>query len=669
MAENRGTPVRSGLVAAIALALGLAAGHGAAHAPSSPETDPALARLANMSLEELMSAEVVSVTGRPEARMGMPAALTVITAEDIRRAGHRNVAEALRMVPGMYVGRINASAWVVGSRGLTGSVLTATRYLVLIDGRLVYDPMLSSTFWDTTDVPLADVDRIEVVRGPGATLWGVNAMNGVVNVITKAAADTQGALVQAGVGSNDDQGVYLRYGATSEQGTAWRAWTRYDHHGGLVDADGAMMQDVWSSVRGGFRADGTLASGIRWTLQGDAYTHPTARESAVLPLPDAHMQSGQRTSDNTINGANLLFRATEGIDSDSGWMLRAYYDHTRREALRFDVRRDTVDVEYRRWLAWGGRNTLTWGLQYDRTSDVVDNTPTLVFDPAERAWNTSNAFVQNTTVLVPDTLFLMLGTKLTEHSFVGFQVQPSARVWWTPDAKRTIWASVSRPVRVPSRFEEDGFLVFAFADRGLSTTGTPDHVYLPLALSGNDALKAEQLVAWETGYRVQLGDRWMLDTSLFYNDFKRLIGVPPTVIGQFTDAASGATWGGEISASAQLTPRWKLEGSYSRLQTRIDGPVLPYEETGTPEQLAQLRSYFDIGPDLELNAALYYADEVPFSGIPAYTRADVGVTWRPRPGLELSAWGQNLLDASHREASAAEVPRGVYVQMVFALDP
>jgi len=569
----------------------------------------------------------------------------------------------------MYVARLNATSWVVGSRGLTGSVLTATRYLVLIDGRLVYDPLLSSTFWDTADVPLADVDRIEVVRGPGATLWGVNAMNGVVNIITKAAADTQGALVQAGAGSNDNRDLYLRYGGTTAQGTAWRAWTRYGHYGGFADADGTEIQDVWSSVRGGFRADGALASGMRWTLQGDAYTHPTASESALVPLPDAHMQSERRTTDNSINGANLLFRAMQGFEDDRGWMLRAYYDHTRREALRFDVRRDTVDVEYRRWLAWGERNTLIWGLQYDHTRDEVDNTPGVIFDPARRSWSTSNAFVQNTTALVPDRLFLMLGTKLTEHSFVGFQVQPSVRAWWTPDEKRTLWASVSRPVRVPSRFEEDGLLVFAFADRGLLTTGTPDHVYLPLGLSGNDQLKAEQLVAWETGYRVQLGERWMLDTSLFYNDYQRLIGVPPTVFGDFTDAASGATWGGEISASAQLTPSWKLEGSYSRLHTRIEGPVLPYEETGTPEQLAQLRSYFDISPDLELNAALYYADEAAFNGIPAYTRADLGVTWRPRPGLELSAWGQNLLDASHREASGAEVPRGVYLQLAFALDP
>ena len=671
MTRCRGRLARVALAKGIGLALVLAAGQVAAAVESSGQLpdDTTLARLANMSLEELMNTEVVSVVGRPRARMATPAALTVLSAEDIRRSGHRNLAEALRMVPGMYVARLNAASWIVGSRGLTGSVLTSTRYLVLIDGRLVYDPMLSSTYWDTADVPLADIDRIEVVRGPGATLWGVNAMNGVINIITKRAAATQGALLQAGAGSTGDADLYLRYGGTGEQGTAWRVWTRYGRHGGFEDAAGDELHDAWSSVRGGFRADGMLTADVRYTLQGDAYSHPTAQESALIPLPDAHMQSERRSGDNSITGGNLLFRAIHGFEHEDGWMLRAYYDQTRREALRFDARRDTVDVEYRRWLQWGGRNTLIWGLQYDHTSDHVENSPGVVFDPASRDWNTSNAFVQNTTALVPDKWFLMLGTKFTEHSFVGFQVQPSARLWWTPDARRTLWASVSRPVRVPSRFEEDGFLVFAFADRGLLATGTPDNVFVPLGLSGNKQLQAEKLLAWETGYRVQLGERWILDTSLFYNDYQRLIGVPPGIIGEFTDAATGVTWGGEFTASAQVTPDWKLEASYSRLHTRIDGPVLPYEETGTPEQLAQLRSYFDITPDLELNAAVYHVGEVPFTGIPEYTRADLGLAWRPRPGLELSAWGQNLLDASHREASAAEVPRGVYLQVAFTLAP
>ena len=667
MAVTWGRPARARLAAATALALAMAAGQGAAHAPSDPATDPSLARLANMSLEELMKTEVVSVVGRPSARISTPAALTVITAEDIRRAGHRNVAEALRMVPGMYVARLNAASWVVGSRGLTGSVLTAPRYLVLIDGRLVSDPLLSSTFWDTADVPLADVDRIEVVRGPGATLWGVNAMNGVVNIITKAAADTQGTLLQAGVGSNEETGLLLRHGGTTASGSAWRAWAKYERHGDSEDAAGHSIVDQWSSLHGGFRLDGDLGTSVHYTLQGDAYTHPRAMESVLLPVAGVHQQSVRATRDNSINGGNVLFRASSGFEGRRGWMFRGYVDHSHRDSSRFGVSRDTVDLEYRRWLDWSPGNDLMWGVQYDHTGDDVDNGPVLQFDPASRTWDTLNAFVQNTTELVDDRLFLMLGTKFTQHSFIGFQTQPAARLWWTPSERQTLWMAVSRPIRVPSRFEENGLLIFGYADRGLLTTGVADGVILQLALAGNEDLRPEKLLAWELGHRIRINDRWAIDTNLFHNDYQRLIGVPPAVFGQFTDAGSGATWGGSVAVTAQLTDRWRMEGSYSALRTRIDGPIYQYEETGTPETLAQLRSYLDVTDTVELNAALYHVDDVPFSSIPAYTRADLGLAWRPREGVELSVWGRNLLDAQHPEATGALVPRGVYAQVTFDL--
>lgn len=648
----------------LALALALAA---APCLAGGKPVDQELARLANMSLEELMRTEVTTVAGTPRPRIATPAALTVITAEDIRRSGHRNIVEALRLVPGMYVGRINSSSWVAGARGLTGSSLTSSRYLVLVDGRLVYDPLLSITFWDTVDVPLPDVDRIEVIRGSGATLWGVNAMNGVVNIVTRRAADTQGTLLQAGVGDHDESSLLLRHGATTGTGTAWRAWAKYEHHGNFEDADGDPLFDQWSTLRGGFRVDGRLTPEVRYTLQGDAYTHPRAMESVLLPVPGSHQQSVRVTRDDPIDGANLLFRAISGFEGERGWMLRAYADHTRRDSSRFAVRRDTVDVEYRRWLAWSPANSLIWGVQYDHTRDEVRDGPVLQFDPDSRGWSTLNAFVQNTTELAEDRLFLMLGSKFTHHSFVGFQLQPSARLWWTPGRMQTLWMAVSRPVRVPSRFEEQGNLVFGYFDLGVLAGGQPNGVIVPLSLSGNDALRAEKLVAWELGHRAQLGDRWALDTTLYYNDYRRLIGVPQTVFGQFTDAGSGATWGGSLAVTAQLSDRWRMEGSVSLLRTRIDGPIFPFEESGTPETMAQLHSYLDLGRNVELNAALYHVGEVPFTGIPAYNRADIGVAWWPREGLELSLWGQNLQDAGHREASGALVPRSIFARVTLDL--
>ncbi len=658
--HTRGRKERRPARLCLALALALAATPCLA---AGQPVDQELARLANMSLEELMRTEVTTVAGTPRPRIATPAALTVITAEDIRRSGHRNIVEALRLVPGMYVGRINSSSWVAGARGLTGSSLTSSRYLVLVDGRLVYDPLLSITFWDTVDVPLPDVDRIEVIRGPGATLWGVNAMNGVINIVTRRAADTQGTLLQAEVGNHDEAALLLRHGATTGTGTAWRAWAKYERHGHFEGADGLPLVDQWSTLRGGFRVDGQLAPDVRYTLQGDAYTHPRAMESVLLPVPGVHQQSVRVTRDDRVDGANLLFRASSGFEGERGWMLRAYVDHTHRDSSRFAVRRDTADVEYRRWLAWSPANSLIWGVQYNDTRDEVRDGPVLQFDPDARGWSTLNAFVQNTTELSGDRLFLMLGSKFTHHSFVGFQLQPSARLWWTPSAKQTLWMAVSRPVRVPSRFEEQGNLVFGYFDLGVLSGGPPNGVVVPLSLSGNDALRAEKLLSWELGHRVQLGDRWAVDTTAYYNDYRRLIGVPATVVGQFTDAGSGATWGGSLAVTARLSDRWRMEGSVSLLRTRIDGPIFPFEESGTPETLAQLHSYLDLGRNVELNAALYHVGEVPFTGIPAYNRADVGLAWRPRDGLELSLWGQNLQDAGHPEASGALVPRSVFARV------
>jgi outer membrane receptor protein involved in Fe transport len=228
--------------------------------------------------------------------------------------------------------------------------------------------------------------------------------------------------------------------------------------------------------------------------------------------------------------------------------------------------------------------------------------------------------------------------------------------------------AVSRPVRVPSRFEENGLFVLQYVDQGRVTTGVPDGDIVPIGLGGNPDLRPEKLLAWEAGHRLQASDRWAFDTALFYNHYQTLLGIPPGIFGTFTDASSGATWGGDISASGRLNDRWRVEASYSHLHTRIDGNVLKYEETSTPTTQAQLRSYFDATDHLEINAGLYYVSRITGSGAlpleaPAYTRADLGVTWRPRDGLALSLWGQNLLDAGHPEASDAQVPRTLYAQL------
>ncbi len=652
---------RSVIASAIALALS-----GPAVAGGVASQD--VVRLANMSLEELLQTEVTSLAGTSASQFTTAAAMTVLTGDEIRRSGHRTLPEALRLVPGMYVARTNASSWTVGSRGLTGSSLTANRYLVLIDGRLVYDPLISTTFWDAVDIPLADVDRIEVIRGPGATLWGVNAMNGVVNVITKDARTTLGTLLQAGAGTHGEQRALLRHGVATGESAALRMWASYAAHEEFENAQGVGINDAWSTVRTGVRWDSRLTDAMDVSVQAAAYNHPTADYTVRTPVPGQHNQFQVVSGQDEVNGAHLMARIGDAPSSEAGWSLQAYTDRSERENIRFGVDRVNASVEYRNWQDWGERQQLIWGASWNWTRDETTPGTTLLFDPRSRSWSTLNVFAQNTSELVEDTLFLMVGSKVTDHEFVGVQVQPSVRAWWTPSDMQTFWAAVSRPVRVPSRFEEDGLLVFSYVDQGLVTTGQANGTIIPLGLAGNDALPAEELLAYELGHRIQLSPRVALDSTVFYNDYRQLVGVPQTIIGTFSDQARGATWGGDVSLSARWTDRWRMEASYSRLFTDIEGPVLAFDETGTPRQQAQLRSYLDVADTVEFNAAAYYVDEVPFMGVDAYTRLDLGLTWRPWQNTSLALWGQNLLESGHPESSGAQVPRGVFAQITVGFD-
>jgi len=629
-----------------------------ARAGEAPDTS--LQRLAQSSIEDLMEIQVTSVAGTPQSRVSTPAAVYVISAEQIRRSGQRSIPEALRLVPGMYVGRVNSSSWLIGSRGLTGSTLTATRYLVLIDGRLVYDPLISTTFWDTTDVVLADVDRIEVIRGPGATLWGANAMNGVINIVTKSARDTPGTLAQFGLGTQGQSEVDLSHGVELDAQSWLRVWAKYTSNGEFRTAQDAGLHDDWSNLHGGFRYDRAIDARTALTLQGDAYHHPVANESVQIPVAGADRQFRQVMRNDDVSGANVLMTLRNGEGSPAGWSLRAYYDETRRDTTRFGVSRDTADLDLRTWSEWGGRNDLIWGAEYLWTRDHIDNGPVLFFTPDQRSWSQVNAFVQNTTRLADDKLFVMVGNKFTWHSFVGYESQPNVRMWWTPSDEQTLWASISRPVRIPSRFEENGELILGYADLGAITTGAANGVIVPLKVTGDGNLRPEEMLAYELGHRIQLNERWLLESSLFYNDYRRLIEPAPNIFGAFTDVGSGRTYGVEINSTAQVTSRWRLEGSYSWQRVRIDGAVFKFEERSTPRSLAQLRSNLDIGNAFEFNGALYYVDRVPQLNIKDYTRLDLGFSWRMNDKLRFELWGQNLLDRNHEEASGAQVPRGVF---------
>lgn len=619
----------------------------------------------DLSLEQLMNVDVTSVAGTAEPRMASPAALAVITGDDIRRAGHRTVAEALRMVPGMYVARANASSYVIGARGLTGSALTSTRYLVMVDGRAVHDPLISTAFWDVVDVPIHDIDRIEVIRGPGATLWGANATHGVIKVITRSASETQGSLLSASVGDLHSAAM-LRHGWTLGK-TALRAYAKYADHANLDLADGRSAQDGYATVRAGVRADHAFSEHTSWTLDAAVYDHPDADATASVPVPGAHLQFEQQRSFADISGAHLLMGLQHDWSDQTGFHATAYMDRSKRVTSRLGIRRDTVDLDLRHWVTWAPRNQLMSGVQFTHHDDHLMNGDVVSFQPERRAWSSLGGFLQNTTEVLPNRLFLMVGSKLTDHDFVGSFAQPGARIWWTPSPQQTLWAAVSRPVRVPSRLEEDGFITLAFADTGLIAGDAPSGVIVPFGLGGNPDLKPERLTAYELGHRRQWGEHLALDVSLFFNDYERYIGVPLSTVGTFTDVGKAETYGAEIAASLRPATDWRVDAAYSYLHTDISGPVLDFDEDNVPKHLAQLRATWDVRSDLESHSAVYYVPAVDGLGVDAYTRLDLGLSWEVRPGLELSVWGQNLAEAEHAESGGVQIPRSVYAQLQLEL--
>lgn len=628
-------------------------------------TDSDARRLAELSLEDLMQVEVTTVAGTAQSKISAPAAVTVITAEDIRRAGHRTLAEALRMVPGMYVGRLNSSSWIVGSRGMAASAITANRYLVVIDGRIAHDPLLSTTFWDTLDRVVEDIDRIEVIRGPGATLWGQNAMNGVISVITRDARETTGGVARVGVGDNQRGTAAFRYGAPVEGG-AWRAWAKYTQRGDFENAQGVSIEDQWSALQGGFRMDRDLR-GVEFTAIAEGYKLPTAHYAVQVPIATAHLQTERVEGHSDIDGGHVLLRGGQtGADGD-GWSLQAYHDRSSRQDVRLGQERRSNNLDFRRWQRWGDRNEWIYGLQYDRTEDDVQSSTVLQFDPGQRSVDSFNAFVQNTTELIDERVWLMAGSKFTKHDFVDFHVQPSLRLWWTPEADQTLWFAVSRPLRVPSRFEENGRLIFSYVDLGLIQGRPASGVIIPLSLDGDDSLPVEKLMAWELGHRIQFGPRLSFDTALFYNEYERLVSVPPGIFGRLNSNGTGTVYGAEIAASFQATTDWRLEGSASFIETDIRGPVLQFDETGSPQHLAQLRSHWSFAQDWELHSGIYHVGEIPRLAIGSYERVDLGVTWHQGENLDWTLWGQNLTDPAHPEASGAEVPRSVYAQLTVRL--
>ncbi len=633
----------------------------------SPDPSP-FNDFADLSLEELMSIEVTSVAGVEQPWFATPAAMYVITGDDLRRSGHRSIPEALRLVPGVNVARVASSQWAISARGFDD--LFANKLLVLIDGRTVFDPSFNGTLWDVQDTVLEDIDRIEVIRGPGATLWGANAVNGVINVTTKSARDTQGLYVTGGGGSEEAGFGTVRYGGQIDDDAFYRVWVKYHNHDQSEAYAGGDAPDDWDMTRGGFRVDLHGQDGLNFVLDADLYNTNQIGESFRTPTP-GHFTATSVVGDGRVSGGHVLARVEQGTDEETGWSIQGYYDRTNRVAANgFDVSRDTFDLDGRHRFQLGQRHEILWGLGYRHTRDRSEGTVVLSFSPADRSADTVTSFIQDTVTLIPETLSLMLGSKFEHNDFSGFEYQPSARLSWTPGEGQILWAAVSRPVRTPSRFEDDVRFLFAFVDSGLISGGPPSGVFIPITSQGNRDTDAEEVTAYELGYRVRVSEAVSIDAAAFYNEYRDLLAPTAGLTRTFANSGTAETYGVDVLVSWRPAPNWRMTASYSFLDVQTHGEVFNEFEGLSPHHTVKLHSFLDITADLEFNAALSYIDGLAAVDVDAYFRLDLGITWRPTDSLELTVWGQNLLDGQHPEfrdsfgfiATPAEVERGVYAQ-------
>jgi len=616
--------------------------------------------------------EVTSVT-RNESTVGRsPAAVYVITQEMIRRSGKTSVPELLRMVPGLQVGRINSNIWAISSRGFNNRF--ANKLLVLIDGRSVYTSTFSGVNWDVQDLVFEDIERIEVIRGPGATVWGANAVNGVINIITRKAQDTQGLMVAAGGGDQDKSINQFRYGGVTPGGVHYRVYGKHFERAAGFSPDATGPHDDWRQGRMGFRADWgcTECQCDAVMVQGELYSGAAGEHLPVLPTPGAPFTTAV-TGDAVVGGSHFLAKWDHRIDDQTGYCLQTYYDRRNRNDVFADQHVDTFDVEFQyRSVPWR-RHAVTWGLGYRLTADNHPATFPFAFslDPVKRQTNLFSAFLQDEIALVQDKLTFLAGCKFEHNGYSGFEYQPTGRLLWMLDERHALWGAVSRAVRTPSRVAEDMRLRLLIAPPAV--IGQFD---------GTRALEAEDMMAYEIGYRAQPSEAFSWDVAVFYNDYEDLFsfvqtgppaGIPPTVPFLFTNDLSAETCGVELSWQWQPANCWQLSGWYSYIH------VYPADwfgaETGrrmAPHNQASLMLSRDLPRGFEADAIGRYVDNVPGVGAPKYFSMDLRLGWRPSNRWEFSLVGQNLLEPHHEEfpysfvnAQPTEVRRGVYAQATF----
>lgn len=637
-------------------------------------------QLMEMSLEDLLDVEVTSVSKKPQTLTEVAAAVYVITQEDIRRSGVTNIPEALRMAPGVEVARIDSNKWAISIRGSNSRF--ANKLLVMIDGRVVYTPLFSGVFWDVQDVVLDDVDRIEVIRGPSGTLWGANAVNGVINVITKSAGDTQGGLLKAGVGTEERGFATLRYGGELGDSAQYRVYGKYFNRDGGVELTGEEGSDEWEQARAGFRLDWEASERDLMTMQGDIYGGQSG-EKYEIPSSMPPFRT-TLANDQDRSGGNILARWTRSLSADSNLSVQVYYDRTELDGLLLSEIRDTADIDFQHRFSLLDVNDIVWGLGYRYTGDDVGSSDFVAVDPAQRGDQLFTAFLQDEITLIPERLRLILGSKFEHNDYTGFEIQPSGGLLWSPVADHVLWATVTRAVRTPSRTDRDttiSSLIPVFVD----VPNLPVPITAPVF--PNKDFDSEKLLAYELGYRVQATERLAVDVAGYYYDYDDLrglsVGEPVcepggvaissnplclftaqgvAVPSSFANNESAQKYGFEIAADWRAANWWRWQVYYAFLEDEGPRPL-------SPRHRISARSALNVSPAVHTDLWLRYVDSVDDFDIDSYVTLDARLAWQALKDLELAIVGQNLIEPEHQEfiSELGDVPiaieRSGYVQL------
>ncbi len=616
---------------------------------------------------------VTSVSKKPEDSFRSPAAIYVITNEDIKLSGATHVAEVLRGVPGMNVARFDSSNWAISSRGFNG--FFSNKMLVLVDGRTIYTPLFSGVYWDIQNMPLEDIERIEIIRGPGATLWGANAVNGVINIITKGASETQGFYGSTIAGNMDRSITDLRYGSKIKDDIFYRTYAKYESRVATETLEGLNGGNSWDNAKGGFRSDWSPTATSKATVQGDAYNAninldlfpPSLTSPTGLGFVKDHIRS---------KGANILGRWQEKHNDSIQSTFQAYIDYQSPDysALQQDIY--TFDIDYQNNWKINKIHDVTWGagVRYIR-SDLDGSSEISVARPRDNL-SIFNTFIQDQIALINDELYLTVGSKFEHNTFTGFEVEPSARIAWSPTNNQTLWAAVSHAVRTPSIQEEALTLnVLAFP---------PDTL---VQQQFNRNLDSEELNAYELGYRVRPTQKISIDSTVFYNDYKNLttfepadpLITPDAVILPFvvSNLGEGHAYGFETSAIWDITSRWNLKANYSYINLLLEqdstslDPVFQDGEDKVPHHQFSLRSQLFLPYDTQMINSVYYVDDLQIFNVEDYVRFDSQLIWQATPSMEISLVGQNLFDNAHSEFGAPldgvqnEIPRAYYAKVTY----